>query len=61
MELKAFANGLLRQAELLGDGDAFVAFKDEEGNWARVGGVDLVHDGLRDRYPLIDDSPSRAL
>lgn len=64
MKLKAFAHGLLMQAELMGDGEVFIAFKDEDGDWARVSGVDLVHEGLKGRYtlyPLVDDSPSRVL
>lgn len=64
MKLKAFAQGLLMQAELMGDGEVFIAFKDEDGDWARVSGVDLVHEGLKGRYtlyPLVDDSPSRVL
>jgi hypothetical protein len=64
LKLKAFANGLLQQAELLGDGDVFIAFNDEDGDWASVSGVDLVHngnDGTYTVYPLVDDSPSRGL
>ena len=64
MKLKILANGLLRQAEMLGDGDVFFAYKDREGEWARVSGIDLVHNGNNGDYtvyPLVDDSPSRVL
>ena len=64
MKLKTLANGLLQQAEILGDGDVFLAFRDEDGDWVRVSGIDLVHEGIEGRYtiyPLVDDSPSRDL
>ena len=64
MKLKALANGLLQQAERLGDGDVSFAFKDQEGKRAKVSGIDLVHngnDGTYTVYPLVDDSPSRML
>lgn len=35
MKLKVLADGLLQQAEILGDGDVFLAFRDEDGDWAR--------------------------
>ena len=64
MKLLALAEGLLQQVERLGDGDVFIAYRDEDGDWARTSGIDLVHEGLEGRYtlyPLVDDSPSRVL
>ena len=51
MKLKAFASGLLLQAEMHGD-------------WSTVSGIDLVHNGNNGTYtvyPFVDDSPSRTL
>ena len=64
MKPKAFANGLLLQAEMLGDGDVSFAVKDQDGGWIKVSGIDLVHNGNNGYYtvyPLVDDSPSRML
>lgn len=64
MKLKAFAKGLLLQAEMHGDGDVSFATKDEDGDWSTVSGIDLVHNGNNGTYtvyPLVDDSPSRML
>lgn len=64
MKLKALANGLLQQAERLGDGDVSVAFKDQDGTWSKVSGIYLEHNGndkTYTMYPLVDDSPSGML
>ncbi len=64
MKLKVLANGLPQQAEMLGDGAVYFALKDQEGKWAKVSGIDLVHNGddkTYTVYPLVDDSPSRML
>lgn len=64
MKLKVLANCLLQQAEMLGDGGVYFAFKDQEVKWAKVSGIDLVHNGddkTYTAYPLVDDSPSRML
>lgn len=64
MKLKVLANGLLQQAEMLGDGDAYFALKDREGKWTKVSEIDPVHNGddkTYTVYPLVDDSPSSML
>lgn len=64
MKLKAFANGLLLQAEMLGDGELYIAFKNQDGKWVKVNASALVrngNDGSYTLYPHAGDSPSKVL
>lgn len=64
MKLKTLAEALSAEAELLGDREITVGYRDQRGDWKKTRDIDVMHDlvsGSYTIYPGVDGSPSRKI